>query len=70
VTGQENFELSDELLQDREIIRFRIRYRTGITHKMRVMWGSRAYDIQRIEEPDNTGREMGLVCLEVPYDGS
>jgi hypothetical protein len=37
---------------------------------MRVIWGDRAFDIQRIEELDNTRREMGLLCLEVPYDGS
>jgi SPP1 family predicted phage head-tail adaptor len=69
LTGQENFELSDQLLQDREIVRFRIRYRTGITHKMRVRWDDQAFDIQRIEELDNHRREMGLLCLEVPYDG-
>lgn len=69
LTGQENFELSEQLLQDREVIRFHIRYRTGITHKMRVIWGSQAFDIQRIEELDNARRELGLLCLEVPYDG-
>lgn len=67
LTGQENFELSDQLLQDREVVRFRIRYRTGITHKMRVLWFDQAFDIQRIEELDNHRREMGLLCLEVPY---
>lgn len=70
LTGQEDFELSEQLLQDREIIRFRIRYRTGITHKMRVKWRSQVFDIQRVEELDNVQWEMGLLCLEVPYDGS
>jgi len=70
MTGREDFERGNQLLQDQELTRFRIRYRSGITHKMRVMWGSRAYDIQRIEEPDNKRQEMGLLCLEVPYDGS
>lgn len=68
LSGQENPELAEQLLQDRELIRFRARYRSDVTHKMRVIWDSRAFDIQRIEELDNTRREMGLLCLEVPYD--
>lgn len=66
--GQERFENSDLLLQDEEILRFRARYRADITHKMRVIWNERTFDIQRIEEPDNFKWEMILVCLEVPND--
>jgi SPP1 family predicted phage head-tail adaptor len=67
VTGQEQFEQSEQLLQDQALVRFRIRYRAGLSHKMRVIWNNRAFDIQRIEEPDNTQRAMGLLCLEAPY---
>jgi SPP1 family predicted phage head-tail adaptor len=68
-TGQENFENGEQLLQERVVIRFRIRYRAGVTHEMRVLWDSRAFDIQRVEDPDNQRREMRLLCLDVPYDG-
>lgn len=67
VSGQEQFEQSNQLLQDQELIRFRIRYRSNLTHRMRVIWDGRAFDIQRVEEMDNHRREMGLLCLEVPY---
>jgi SPP1 family predicted phage head-tail adaptor len=66
VVGREAFELADQLLQDEVLIRFRVRYRNDITHKMRVSWDSKYYDIQRIEELDNTRQEMILLCLEVP----
>lgn len=69
VTGQEQFEQGEQLLQEQELVRFRIRYRTDLTHQMRVIWNNRAFDLQRVEEPDNTGREMALLCLEVPYGG-
>lgn len=69
LTEREVFERSDQLLQEEELIRFRIRYRTDLNHEMRVIWDSRAFDIQRVEELDNTRRDMGLLCLEVPYGG-
>lgn len=69
LTGREDFERSDQLLQDEIMIRWRIRYRTDLTDKMRVIWDNRAFDIQRVEELDNKRREMGLLCREVPYDG-
>lgn len=68
VTGREISELSDQLLHDENLVRFRIRYRAGLTHKMRVLWDGKTYDIQRVEEPDNNRREMTLLCLEVPGD--
>lgn len=69
VTDQERFERSDQLLQDETMVRWKIRYRTDLTDKMRVIWDGRAFDIQKVEQPDNTDRMMSLLCLEVPYDG-
>lgn len=70
VTGQEEFERSDQLMHEEELVRFRIRYRADIvSHEMRLVWEGRAFDIQKLEELDNTRRELGLLCREVPYDG-
>ena len=45
--------------------RIRIRYRSGLTPKMRVTWGSHAYDIEAVIEPDSRRRELHLMCSEV-----
>ena len=66
---REQFEQANQLMHDSNMIRFRVRYRRDITDKMRVIFDDRAFDIQRLEELDNTRREMGLLCLEVPYSG-
>ena len=69
VNDREQFEQANQLMHDSNMIRFRVRYRRDITDKMRVVWDDRAFDIQRIDELDNTRREMSLLCLEVPYSG-
>ena len=66
---REQFEQANQLMHNENMVRFRVRYRRDITDKMRVVFEDRAYDIQRLEELDNTRREMGLLCLEVPYSG-
>ena len=45
--------------------RIRIRYRSGITPKMRISWGSHVYDIEAVIEPDSRRRELHLMCSEV-----
>lgn len=45
--------------------RIRIRYRSGITPAMRVLFGSRAFDIQGIINIEERNRELHLMCKEV-----
>lgn len=45
--------------------RVRIRYRTGITRTMRVLWGTRVLEIESVEDPDDRQRELHLLCREV-----
>ncbi|MCG3168188.1 MAG: hypothetical protein POELPBGB_03988 [Bacteroidia bacterium] len=45
--------------------RIRVRYRTGLTPKMRVSWGTHTYDIEAVIEPDSRRRELHLMCSEV-----
>lgn len=44
---------------------FIIRYRDSITTKMRVLFGSRTYDIIGANDPDGRRRELHLLCKEV-----
>lgn len=66
VSYREQFEQANQLLHDNNMIRFRARYRSDITDKMRVVFCGKYFDIQRVEELDNRWREMSLLCLEVP----
>ena len=43
----------------------RIRYRSGITAKMRLLWGSRYLEVETITDPDGRKRELVLMCREV-----
>lgn len=45
--------------------RIRIRYRAGITPKMRVTWDTHMYDIQAVINLDTRNRELHLMCQEV-----
>jgi len=51
--GRENFE-SDQITPVRNTI-FKVRYKAGITEKMRVLYNTRYYDIQSITEPNRKG---------------
>jgi len=46
-------------------IRIRIRYRSGVTPNMRVLFGTRTFDIQSVINVDERNREMILMCREV-----
>jgi len=54
----------DQRLVERST-RIRIRYRTDITEKMRVTWGTLVYNIQQIINPWARDRELQLICKEV-----
>lgn len=42
----------------------RVRYRSGITPKMRLAWGSRVLYVETITDPDGRRRELVLMCEE------
>jgi SPP1 family predicted phage head-tail adaptor len=44
---------------------FVVRYRSGVTAKMRVSYDNRYYDIIGAYDPDGRKRELHLLCKEV-----
>jgi len=44
--------------------RIRIRYRAGITPAMRVLYGTRGFDIQSVIDPEERHIELQLMCIE------
>lgn len=44
--------------------RIRIRHYPGITPDMRVIWGSRIYEIEAVINVDERDREIHLMCRE------
>lgn len=44
----------------------RIWFRPGITHKMKIVFGSREFEIFGIINPDESNRFLDLVCEEKP----
>ena len=42
-----------------------LRYRTGITTKHRVLWGTRYFGITSVLETDNRLRSLTLACTEI-----
>jgi len=45
-------------------IRFRMRYISGVTAKMRVLYGSMTFDIQSVINVNERDRELVLMCKE------
>lgn len=45
--------------------RVRIRFISGVTPKMRVLWGSRIYLIDAVINPEERGVELQLMCREI-----
>jgi SPP1 family predicted phage head-tail adaptor len=45
--------------------RIRIRYRTGIKSAMRVLYGTRVFDIESVFDPEERHIELQLMCKEV-----
>ncbi|MHB1652343.1 MAG: phage head closure protein [Desulfitobacteriaceae bacterium] len=69
-----------EPLQGRELLtaqaitaeittRIRIRYRDGITSEMRILYGTRVFDIQAPIDPEEKHQELQLMCREVMAGG-
>ncbi len=47
-----------------------IRYKSGVTTKMRVLHGSRVFDIVNVIDKDERHMEMWLVCKETEPGGT
>lgn len=43
----------------------RVRYRSDVTVKMRLLWGTRTLHIESTVDPDGRGSDMVLMCKEV-----
>jgi SPP1 family predicted phage head-tail adaptor len=52
-------------LQGKSITAITIRYRAEIKAKMRVLFGTRIFDIQWIKNVEERNREMLLICEEL-----
>jgi SPP1 family predicted phage head-tail adaptor len=44
--------------------KIRMRYQPGITHKMRVAWGTRLFEIDSVLNVSERNREIVLMCSE------
>jgi SPP1 family predicted phage head-tail adaptor len=60
--GREYF--SARQIQSEITTRIRIRYLAGVTAKMRVLFGSRVFDIQEVINPEERNVELQLMCIE------
>lgn len=62
VSGREAFLAQQHLSEVTHKVR--IRYRSGITAKMRVQYGSRTFDIRAVMNFEERNRELLLLCTE------
>ncbi len=44
--------------------RVRMRFLAGVTHTMRVVWGSRVFEIESVLNAGERNRELVLMCRE------
>ena len=66
LTGRENFDSGGSQLLAEATHRIRLRYREGISHRMRVSWRGRLFDIQHVANLDSRDREIYLLAKELP----
>lgn len=66
-SGNEN--QSADALQSSENFIVTIRYRAGITAKMRIKYGNRLFDIQSVLDENERHRTINLSCVEGLSDG-
>jgi SPP1 family predicted phage head-tail adaptor len=67
LTGREYF--AQQQIQNEVNIRVRIRYLSGVTEKMRVVYRGRIFDIESIIDEQEAHRELILMCSEGGRDG-
>jgi len=63
ISGKEYFQAG--AMQSEVTTRIKIRYRKGITHSMRVLYGSRVFQILSVIDKDERHRVIELLCKEV-----
>jgi SPP1 family predicted phage head-tail adaptor len=61
--GREYFQAAT--VQSQNMIRFTIRYRKGVTSKMRISYDSKLYDIQSIIDVNGRHQQLELMAKEV-----
>lgn len=61
--------LAEDFIADkkrtREPIEFRIRYTSGVTNQMKVVYGGNDYDILSVVNTDLKNKEMILTCIRI-----
>jgi len=67
LTGREA--IAAQQVQSEATVKVRIRYREGITTKMRVKHGSRYYGIEAVLQMYGEFKEVQLMCKEREADG-
>lgn len=55
---------AQQQVQSEVTIRIRIRYLSGVTSAMRVLYGSRVLTIESVIDPQEKHKEMQLMCSE------
>lgn len=63
ISGREYFQA--QAVQSEATTRIKIRYRTGITPSVRVLYGSRIFNILSVIDKDERHRIIELICKEV-----
>ena len=63
LSGREYFAAAQ--VNAEETTRIRLRYIEGVTPKMRVLWGTRIYNINAVIDVEEKRRELQLMCKEV-----
>lgn len=66
VAGTETFQQVGEQVLAVAYVKVRVRYRGGITAKMRFIFNSRILDIEHVANLDTRNWEINLLCREVP----
>lgn len=67
ISGREYF--AQRQVQGEVTHRVRLRYRAGITSAMRVVFGSRVFDIASVIDFEERNIELQLMCVEGPSNG-
>lgn len=56
--------------QSENVVKFRVRYRTDVTEKMRVLWRGEPYDIVGFPDDEKGGMEwLDILCAHGVRDG-
>jgi len=62
LTGREFLE--SRQIQAEGMVRVTMRYQSGIAPEMRVLFGTRTFNIQAVVHVEERGREIQLMCVE------